>query len=101
MLAEPLRQPMADEARVMAILPLAPGRLSMMNCRFDYEYERNGTANLFKALDIEVPETLLARADGHAVRGDAGGRALDPGYRAELLLDGLLYLVVQRGQHSA
>src|SRR5262249_18778108 len=36
--------------------------------------------------------------DSHAVRGAAGGRALDPGYRAELLLDGL---VVQHGQHAA
>src|SRR5262249_9421902 len=36
--------------------------------------------------------------DCHAVRGDAGGRALDPGYRAELLLDGL---VVLQGQHAA
>ncbi len=34
----------------------------------------------------------------HAVRGDAGGRALDPGYPAELLLDGL---VVEHGQHAA
>src|SRR5215467_15650996 len=36
--------------------------------------------------------------DCRAVRGDAGGRVLDPGYQAELLLDGL---VIQRGQHAA
>ena len=40
----------------------------------------------------------LVILDCHAVRGDAGGRALDPGYPAELLLDGL---VVQQGQHAA